>query len=84
MDKYLISKSKKLYKEGSEEGKSLRDKAALKSHSGFKIEKNRLVACELLEEQNKNRIERLVPYRRGRMVMHILEILGFMPRPKDS
>ena len=68
MNKYLISKSKKLYKEGIEEGKSLRDKATLKSHSGFKSEKNRLVACELLEEQNKNRIERLVTYRRGRML----------------
>ena len=68
MDKYLISKGKKLYKEGIEEGKSLRDNATLKSHSGFNIEKNRLVACELLEGQNKNRIERLVPYRRGRML----------------
>jgi uncharacterized protein (DUF2252 family) len=68
MNKHLISKNKKLHKEGIEKGKSLKEKVTHKSHSGFNIDKNRLIACELLEEQNKNRIERLIPYRRGSML----------------
>ena len=68
MDDQLKEKAKKLYKENIEKGKSLRTDVDLKDHSGFKINNNRVVACELVEEQNTNRIEHLIPYRRGGML----------------
>ena len=68
MSDHFKTKSKKLYKEGIEKGRSLRENAALESHSGFDVQMNREVACDLIEGQNESRIQRLVPYRRGGML----------------
>ena len=68
MSNYFKAKNKRLYKEGIDEGRSLREKTTLESHAGFHVNQNREVACELIEGQNESRIQRLVPYRRGGML----------------
>ena len=68
MENHLKSKNRRLYKEGIEKGKSLRENATLKSHASFRVDKTRDVGCKLIEGQNESRIERLIPYRRGGML----------------
>ena len=68
MSNYFKAKNKRLYKEGIEKGRSLREKATLESHAGFNVNQSREVSCELIEGQNESRIQRLVPYRRGGML----------------
>jgi len=68
MENHLISKNRRLYKEGIEKGKSLRENAKLESHASFSVDKKRDEGIKLIEGQNETRIERLVPYRRGGML----------------
>ena len=68
MSNYFKAKNKRLYKEGIEKGRSLREQTTLESHAGFDVTQKRQVACELIEGQNESRIQRLVPYRRGGML----------------
>jgi uncharacterized protein (DUF2252 family) len=69
MSNHFKAKNKRLYKEGIKKGRSLREQATLESHSGFSVNEHREVACELIEGQNESRIQRLVPYRRGGMLV---------------
>jgi uncharacterized protein (DUF2252 family) len=68
MKRTTIDMKRQTIDERRELGKSLRKQAPRKSHAEWSPESTRPDPICLLEEQNKNRLDHLVPVRRSRMI----------------